>query len=497
MGYKPSADTNSLEFAVRLLGVSSLILGCFAFPQLTPRDMYTGAGTNTTARHGRTFAQKYENTWNWKPIQNYVGIPVTWGRSGWYTFFTIGTYNQTNQDAMEKFKLAISTRDANIISLIWYNITLGLRSWITSIYQNQSENYDPNTGLRHPLYDPTLSSTARDFPDIRPVPCFSWRGVIDRFHESQKAVQTGNITDIPSYQTCHEGRDDLIVDGVPIATYANIFPLGHQTGFDDIDGRLGLGDLLTGPGRGGFWNNTGVFATYFSQDPMKHSLLEFNPSEANIEKYPRSGAITWIPSHNQLGSQQWTLYCDNVKVAGRELPRYTAYGEPNQVTGLFSGYTKGVNIVYDSPIESVAAKNITYQDFGYLDSVSRWTRLHPVWVNSIYDKIPGAIYYQKTYFVPCNTTNIPEIEIGVSDFFGDKGFRTWLKMDNEYFLIHDYKHPEDKSYCAGNVQDMVNRPPWPVAVFGQWFFENLYILFKSNDGAPSPNTKMIGLAHKV
>ncbi|KAF3902365.1 hypothetical protein ABW21_db0200550 [Orbilia brochopaga] len=103
-------------------------------------------------------------------------------------------------------------------------------------------------------------------------------------------------------------------------------------------------------------------------------------------------------------------------------------------------------------ISSVLEANTSYGSWALYTSGSQWTRLHPWAVREVYDAIPSSVYFNGTYYLPCNisTTALPDIEF-LAIVEGDK-FRnlTTTKTD---FVVQNYLHPNETGLCAGAIQN--------------------------------------------
>ncbi|KAF3228488.1 hypothetical protein TWF106_007521 [Orbilia oligospora] len=302
-----------------------------------------------------------------------------------------------------------------------YNDTLGCARIIKSSEQPFSEQMNPQTGTKDPIFD------------------------FDR-----KELYNANVS---------------------------VEPFGIQPTYDTLDGRLSISPQPA----------THVFQNW---DLALHSKGD------NSER-------KWLPAGFEPESKYWSdygifattdgfFYAINWNIAARKIKiSWRDFSKEYFLThsDLLKSPLTSKKVIKDR--DSLLELNTTYPDPGaVLDSATLWTRLHPWVVDRVYNRIPGVVKFNTTYYLPCDMPSyaIPKISFEIAQTRGAKGGRsTWCPVKKEGFIIKSYKHPE-----SGTIQNAYRDPslreypeispdkvPLARVELGQWVFKSWYMVFKN------------------
>ncbi|KAF3228272.1 hypothetical protein TWF192_004341 [Orbilia oligospora] len=389
-----------------------------------------------------------------------LDVPLTYNDTlGWYATLAIGP---SSSEFTRQFRLLVGTQDISSI--------------IKSSEQPFSEQMNPQTGTKDPIFDFDRKELYNANVSVEPF------GIQPTYGNSQRSFETLIYDDISQREKRNCVSTNITSGGAPFLIRHPICLLTHQFYEDTLDGRLSISPQPA----------THVFQNW---DLALHSKGD------NSER-------KWLPAGFEPESKYWSdygifattdgfFYAINWNIAARKIKiSWRDFSKEYFLThsDLLKSPLTSKKVIKDR--DSLLELNTTYPDPGaVLDSATLWTRLHPWVVDRVYNRIPGVVKFNTTYYLPCDMPSyaIPKISFEIAQTRGAKGGRsTWCPVKKEGFIIKSYKHPESGLLCAGTIQNAYRDPslreypeispdkvPLARVELGQWVFKSWYMVFKN------------------
>ncbi|KAF3178691.1 hypothetical protein TWF788_007421 [Orbilia oligospora] len=345
-----------------------------------------------------------------------------------------------------------------------YNDTL--RWIIKSSEQPFSEQMNPQTGTKDPIFDFDRKELYNANVSVEPF------GIQPTYGNSQGTFETLIYDDISQREKSNCVSTNITSGGAPFLIRHPICLLTHQFYEDTLDGRLSISpqpathvfqnwDLaLHSKGDNSerkwlpagfepeskYWSDYWIFATYLTTERTKKPVLQFNVNENTGDTSKYTGHLTWFDSSTDgfFYATNWNIAARKIKISWRDFSKEYFLTHSD----LLKSPPTSKKVIKDR--DSLLELNTTYPDPGaVLDSGTLWTRLHPWVVDRVYNRIPGVVRFNTTYYLPCDIPSytIPKISFEIAQTRGAKGGRsTRYPVKKEGFIIKSYKHPESGSH---------------------------------------------------
>ncbi|KAK6519169.1 hypothetical protein TWF281_003858 [Arthrobotrys megalospora] len=446
--------------------------------------------------------------------KGHVNVPAFYDSElGWYSWFRIGKNPARNIDAELEWKLGIDTFDE--------------KSYITSIYQDQSQHYDPKTQRPHPLASPYSenwndSLLYTSWNDAAPN---KGRNYHKRYiMESQQYLENADEEVLPVYSVTEWRSNVLSADNITLDVRFFSF-LVYQRHRDSFDGSLGLArvkaeEYVFQRSRGvddidvkrlqtnDSWFSYRAFALSFADEERACLQFGVNDTHGDISMYDGD----FYRFHSNFGNNTynetfWFIDASNITIGDDVLPM-SDYDLENWSSRGIINITEARRFT-DSQKLTYEGREDTISSHMALSSVSKWTRLHPCVTYELYTKIPRSEFFQGAWYLPCSFPpeyTLPEIKLRAKDIRGVT--RNLTLIEQWDFVIVGYKHPNNENLCAGAIQsgtpadfsysffDVVTdgghlgagkgykHPTVTPLHLGQSFFKRHYIHLASGSGPP-------------
>ncbi|KAF3082267.1 hypothetical protein TWF102_001236 [Orbilia oligospora] len=402
-----------------------------------------------------------------------LDVPLAYNDTlGWYATLAIGP---SSSEFTRQFRLLVSTQDISSI--------------IKSSEQPFSEQVDPQTGTKDPIFDFGRKELYNANVSVEPF------GIQPTYGNSQRSFETQLYDDISQREKKNCVSTNITSGGTPFLIRHPICLLTHQFYEDTLDGRLSISpqpathvfqnwDLaLRSKGDNSerkwlpagfepeskYWSDYGIFATYLTTEKAKHPVIQFNVDENTGDTSKYTGRLTWFDSSTDgsFYAINWNIATRRIKISWRDFSKeyFLAHGD------LLKSPLTSNKVIKNR--DSLLELNTTYPDPGaVLDSGTLRTRLHPWVVDRVYNRIPGVISFE------------------IAQTRGAKGGKsTWYPVKKEGFVIKSYKHPESSTiqnaYRDPNLREYPEISPDKVPLarieLGQWVFKSWYMVFKNKE----------------
>ncbi|KAF3314466.1 hypothetical protein TWF173_004809 [Orbilia oligospora] len=300
-------------------------------------------------------------------------------------------------------------------------------------------------------------------------------GIQPTYGNSQRSFEAQSYDDISQREKKNCVSTNITSGDAPFLVRHPICLLTHQFYEDTLDGRLSISpqpathvfqnwDLaLRSRSKGDnserkwlpagfepeskYWSDYGIFATYLTTEKAKNPVIQFNVNENTGDTSKYTGRLAWFDSSADgffYDAINWNIAARSIKISWRDFSKEYFLGHSDLLKSPLTS-----NKVIKNR-DSLLELNTTYPDPGtVLDSGTLWTRLHPWVVDRVYNRIPGVVRFNTTYYLPCDMPSyaIPKISFGIAQTRGAEGGRsTWYPVKKEGFGIKSYTHPESGSH---------------------------------------------------
>ncbi|KAK6519168.1 hypothetical protein TWF281_003857 [Arthrobotrys megalospora] len=470
-----------------------------------PSNRSTEKDPNRRRRHART--TQFPNPRGFDINTTYLEVPVEYDPvAGWYAWFRVGPNPATSAESAVEYKLGIDLR--------------GHLTFLTSIEQPISQQTNPKTGIPHPLASVYSNEWNVDFGVTRNAPTELF--TVPYFDENQRFIEGREDRDLPLYQGFSAGRNQLSTDNITILSQAMVL-ISNQNAKDDFDGIFGLGPIYKGgPGRISNsswlweWNGDGSFGVSFASQSKAHLQLGVSGLQGDPRSYDQDFwwfKIVWgnQPDTRYLALTGVRIGDQVLQVSDADWRRWEAYWWTETQRLESYNLTEANSFISK---DFLGQKIETISNAIHLDSISIWSRLHPLIVWKLYGELKEAIYTNSTWYLPCSFdySKFPRVEVVIEDNTGS--FRSFKIVDRRSFLNLRYRHKQDEGLCAGTIQSIcagcvhLNRykytDPYPLGdavnqteafgVLGRSFIQQHYFLFKFFPGAGKGKpTQLLGI----